>query len=448
MTTDPQTGHAPLTRIADIGQHEGQTVTLQGWLYNLRESGKLLFPLFRDGTGVIQGVVAKNAVPAEVFEAVKGLTQESSVIVTGKVRADKRAPGGYELDVRGVQVVQHVAESDPYPISLKEHGVDFLMEHRHLWVRTPRQAAVLRVRAEIIKACRDFFDEQGFVLTDPPILTPAACEGTSTLFPVDYFDEQAYLTQSGQLYIEATAMALGKVYSFGPTFRAEKSKTRRHLTEFWMVEPEMAYATLDDIMQLAEDLISFIVRRVLEKRRKELETIGRDLSKLEKVAAPFPRITYDEAVELLQEGHAQGKLETRFEWGGDLGSPDETYLSALFERPVMVHRYPAQVKAFYMQPDAQRPELALCVDVLAPEGYGEIVGGSQRIHSYDLLLQRIHEHELPESAFKWYLDLRKYGSVPHGGFGMGVERVVAWICGLEHLREAIPFPRMLYRLYP
>jgi asparaginyl-tRNA synthetase len=448
MTTDPQTGHAPLTRIADIGQHEGQTVTLQGWLYNLRESGKLLFPLFRDGTGVIQGVVAKNAVPAEVFEAVKGLTQESSVIVTGKVRADKRAPGGYELDVRGVQVVQHVAESDPYPISLKEHGVDFLMEHRHLWVRTPRQAAVLRVRAEIIKACRDFFDEQGFVLTDPPILTPAACEGTSTLFPVDYFDEQAYLTQSGQLYIEATAMALGKVYSFGPTFRAEKSKTRRHLTEFWMVEPEMAYATLDDIMQLAEDLISFIVRRVLEKRRKELETIGRDLSKLEKVAAPFPRITYDEAVELLQEGHAQGKLETRFEWGGDLGSPDETYLSALFERPVMVHRYPAQVKAFYMQPDAQRPELALCVDVLAPEGYGEIVGGSQRIHSYDLLLQRIHEHELPESAFKGYLALRKYGSVPHGGFGMGVERVVAWICGLEHLREAIPFPRMLYRLYP
>jgi asparaginyl-tRNA synthetase len=448
MTTDAQTGHAPLARIVEIGRHEGQTVTLQGWLYNLRESGKLLFPLFRDGTGVIQGVVAKNAVSAEVFEAVKGLTQESSVVVTGKVRADKRAPGGFELDVSDVQVVQRAAESDPYPISLKEHGVDFLMEHRHLWVRTPRQAAVLRVRAEIIKACRDFFDEQGFVLTDPPILTPAACEGTSTLFPVDYFDEQAYLTQSGQLYIEATAMALGKVYSFGPTFRAEKSKTRRHLTEFWMVEPEMAYASLDDIMQLAEGLIAFVVRRALEKRRKELETIGRDISKLEKVATPFPRITYDEAVKLLQEGHAQGKLETRFEWGGDLGSPDETYLSALFERPVMVHRYPAQVKAFYMQPDAQRPELALCVDVLAPEGYGEIVGGSQRIHSYDLLLERIHEHDLPQSAFKWYLDLRKYGSVPHGGFGMGIERVVAWICGLEHLREAIPFPRMLHRLYP
>jgi asparaginyl-tRNA synthetase len=438
----------PVTTIAEVGKHEGQAVTIRGWLYNLRESGKLLFPIFRDGTGIIQGVVPKSAVPPEVFEAVKGLTQESSVIVEGKVRADKRAPGGFELDVSNVQVVQRVPESDPYPITPKEHGVDFLMEHRHLWVRSQRQAAILRVRAEIIKAVRDFFDDNGFVLTDPPILTPAACEGTSTLFPVDYFEEQAYLTQSGQLYIEATAMALGKVYSFGPTFRAEKSKTRRHLTEFWMVEPEVAYATLDDLMDLAEGLISFVVKRCLDKRRGDLQTIGRDAAKLEKIAAPFPRITYDEAVTMLQEGHAKGALEAKFEWGGDFGSPDETYLSAQFDKPVMVHRYPAKVKAFYMEPDPQRPELALCVDVLAPEGYGEIVGGSQRMASHELLLQRIHEHNLPEEAFKWYLDLRKYGTVPHGGFGMGIERAVAWICGLEHVRETIPFPRMLHRLYP
>jgi len=439
---------SPLTTIAEIGKHEGQTVTLRGWLYNLRESGKLLFPIFRDGTGTIQGVLPRNAVPAEIFEAVKGLTQESSVIVEGKVRADKRAPGGYELDVSNVQVVQRVSENDPYPISLKEHGVDFLMEHRHLWVRTPRQAAILRVRAEIIKAARDFFDERGFTLTDPPILTPAACEGTTTLFPVDYFDEQAYLTQSGQLYIEATAMALGKVYSFGPTFRAEKSKTRRHLTEFWMVEPEIAYATLDDLMQLAEDFISFLVRRCLDRRAADLQIIGRDISKLEKIEPPFPRITYDQAVKLLQEGHGKGALENNFEWGGDLGSPDETYISSQFDKPVMIHRYPAKIKAFYMEPDPDRPELALCVDVLAPEGYGEIIGGSQRMASYDLLLKRIREHGLPEEAFKWYLDLRKYGSVPHAGFGMGIERAVAWICGLEHVRETIPFPRMLHRLYP
>ena len=439
---------SPVTTIAEIGKHEGQSVTIRGWLYNLRESGKLLFPQFRDGSGIIQGVVPKNAVPPEVFDAIKTLTQESSVIVEGKVRADKRAHGGYELDVANVQVVQRVPESTPYPITPKEHGTDFLMEHRHLWVRSQRQAAILRVRAEIIKAARDFFDERGFTLTDPPIITPAACEGTSTLFPVDYFDEQAFLTQSGQLYVEATAMALGKVYSFGPTFRAEKSKTRRHLTEFWMVEPEVAYAELDDVMALAEGLITFIVKRCLEKRRVDLQTIGRDISKLEKIEAPFPRITYDDAVKNLQEGHAQGKLESRFEWGGDLGSPDETYLSAQFEKPVMVHRYPAKVKAFYMEPDPQRPELALCVDVLAPEGYGEIIGGSQRMASYELLLQRIHEHGLPEEAFKWYLDLRKFGSVPHGGFGMGIERAVAWICGLEHVRETIPFPRMLYRLYP
>jgi asparaginyl-tRNA synthetase len=439
---------SPITTISEIGQHEGQTVTIRGWLYNLRESGKLLFPQFRDGSGIIQGVGPKNAVPPEVFDAIKTLTQESSVIIEGKVRADKRAHGGYELDVANVQVVQLVPESTPYPITPKEHGTDFLMEHRHLWVRSQRQAAILRVRAEIIKAARDFFDERGFTLTDPPIITPAACEGTSTLFPVDYFDEQAFLTQSGQLYIEATAMALGKVYSFGPTFRAEKSKTRRHLTEFWMVEPEVAYGTLDDIMDLAEGFISFIVKRCLEKRRVDLQTIGRDISKLEKIEAPFPRISYDDAVKNLQEGHARGALESKFEWGGDLGSPDETYLSAQFDKPVMVHRYPAKVKAFYMEPDPQRPDLALCVDVLAPEGYGEIIGGSQRMASHELLLQRIHEHNLPEEAFKWYLDLRKFGSVPHSGFGMGIERAVAWICGLEHVRETIPFPRMLYRLYP
>jgi asparaginyl-tRNA synthetase len=439
---------APVTTIAEIGRHEGQSVAIRGWLYNLRESGKLLFPQFRDGSGVIQGVVPKNAVTPEVFEAIKTLTQESSVIVEGKVRADKRAPGGYELDVANVQVIQRVPESAPYPITPKEHGTDFLMEHRHLWVRSQRQAAILRVRAEIIKAARDFFDERGFTLTDPPIITPAACEGTTTLFPVDYFEDQAYLTQSGQLYVEATAMALGKVYSFGPTFRAEKSKTRRHLTEFWMVEPEVAYATLDDVMELAEGLISFIAKRCLERRRPDLQTIGRDLSKLEKIVPPFPRISYDDAVKNLQEGFRKGALETNFEWGGDLGSPDETYLSAQFEKPVMVHRYPAKVKAFYMEPDPQRPELALCVDVLAPEGYGEIIGGSQRMASHELLLQRIHEHGLPEEAFRWYLDLRKFGSVPHGGFGMGIERAVAWICGLEHVRETIPFPRMLYRLYP
>jgi len=439
---------SPVTTIVEVGKHEGQAVTIRGWLYNLRESGKLLFPQFRDGSGVIQGVVPKNAVAPEVFEAVKTLTQESSVIVEGKVRADKRAPSGYELDVSNVQIIQRVPDSEPYPITPKEHGVEFLMEHRHLWVRSQRQAAILRVRAEIIKAARNFFDERGFTLTDPPILTPAACEGTSTLFPVDYFDEQAYLTQSGQLYIEATAMALGKVYSFGPTFRAEKSKTRRHLTEFWMVEPEVAYAELDDLMELAENLISVIAKRCVERRRADLETIGRDVSKLEKIEAPFPRISYDDAVQNLQEGHAKGALENKFEWGGDLGSPDETYLSAQFDKPVMVHRYPAKVKAFYMEPDPQRPELALCVDVLAPEGYGEIIGGSQRMASLDLLRQRIHEHGLPQEAFKWYLDLRRYGSVPHGGFGMGIERVVAWICGLEHVRETIPFPRMLNRLYP
>lgn len=439
---------APLTTIAAIGGFESQAVTLQGWLYNLRESGKLLFPIFRDGSGTIQGIVPKAAVAPEVFETIKALTQESSVRVTGTVRADKRAPGGFELDVSGIEVLQRVPEDMPFPISLKEHGVDFLMENRHLWIRTPRQSAILRIRAEIIKAARDYLDEQGFILTDPPILTPAACEGTSTLFPVEYFGEEAFLTQSGQLYIEATALALGRVYSFGPTFRAEKSKTRRHLTEFWMVEPEMSYAGLDDLMELAENFIAFIVNRVLTRRRADLVLTGRDVSKLETVKAPFPRLRYDEAVAMLNEAHARGELEQPFEYGNDFGSPDETYLSNQFNRPVMVHRYPADVKAFYMQPDPADSRYALCVDVLAPEGYGEVIGGSERIASYDLLKQRIEEHKLPLEAFQWYLDLRRYGSVPHAGFGMGIERAVAWICGLDHVRETIPFARTLNRMYP
>jgi asparaginyl-tRNA synthetase len=439
---------APLATIATLNQHEGKSVTLRGWLYNLRESGKLLFPIFRDGTGTVQGIVPKAAVAPEVFERVHGLTQESSVIVTGRVRADKRAPGGFELDVDNVEVLQRVSEEEPFPITLKEHGVEFLMEHRHLWIRTPRQSAILRIRAEIIKAARDYLDDHGFVLTDPPILTPAACEGTSTLFPVEYFGDEAYLTQSGQLYIESTAMALGKVYSFGPTFRAEKSKTRRHLTEFWMVEPEMAYATLDDLMVLAEEFLSFLVQRVLSRRALDLQVLGRDTAKLEAVKPPFPRITYDQAVSMLNDAHSRGLIEQKFEYGNDFGSPDETYLSSQFDRPVMVHRYPAAVKAFYMQPDPENANLALCVDVLAPEGYGEIIGGSQRIDSYDLLKKRIEDHQLPLEAFSWYLDLRRYGSVPHSGFGMGIERMVAWVCSLEHVRETIPFARTLNRIYP
>ncbi|HTA87066.1 MAG TPA: asparagine--tRNA ligase [Silvibacterium sp.] len=448
FVADTATEPKPVTTIARIGEYEGQSVTLRGWLYNLRESGKLLFPIFRDGSGTIQGIVPKAAVPLEVFDAIKGLTQESSVIITGKVRADKRAPGGYELDVEGVEVVQRVPEDTPFPISLKEHGTDFLMEHRHLWIRTPRQAAILRVRAEIIKAARDFFDDRGFVLTDPPILTPAACEGTSTLFPVEYFGDEAYLTQSGQLYIESTALALGKVYSFGPTFRAEKSKTRRHLTEFWMVEPEVAYCDLDGLMELAEQFLSFIVDRALARRAPDLKVIGRDTAKLEAIKVPFPRLRYDDAVAMLADAHVNGLLDHPFEYGNDFGSPDETYISSQFDSPVMVHRYPAAVKAFYMEPDPENPKYALCVDVLAPEGYGEIIGGSQRIASFDLLKQRIEEHQLPLDAFQWYLDLRRYGSVPHSGFGMGIERAVAWICGLEHVRETIPFARTLNRMYP
>ena len=448
LPTDPAKPIAPIATIATLGQHEGHSVTLRGWLYNLRESGKLLFPIFRDGTGTVQGVAHVKSVPSEVFESLKGLTQESSVIVVGKVRADKRAPGGYELDVEDLQVVQRVPESDPYPISLKEHGVDFLMEHRHLWVRTPRQSAILRIRAEIMRAAAEYFDNNGFIRTDPPILTPAACEGTSTLFPVDYFGDPAYLTQSGQLYIESTALALGKVYSFGPTFRAEKSKTRRHLTEFWMVEPEVAYCDLDCLMELAENYLSYIVQRVLDRRGAELQVIGRDPKKLESILPPFPRLRYDEAAKMLNEAHAKGELEQPFEYGNDFGSPDETWLSSQFDRPVMVHRYPAAVKAFYMEPDPADPTFALCLDVLAPEGYGEVIGGSQRVASYDLLKSRIEAHGLPLDAFKWYLDLRRYGSVPHAGFGMGIERVVAWVCGLDHVRETIPFARTLHRIYP
>ncbi len=436
-------------RVSELAEYEGKVVAIQGWLYNLRASGKLLFPIFRDGTGTIQGIVPKAAVSEELFETLKNLTLESSVTVTGKVRADARAPSGFELDVEDVKVGQRVADATPFPISLKEHGVDFLMEHRHLWIRTPRQSAILRVRATIMRAAAEYFDDHGFVRTDPPILTPNACEGTSELFEMKYFeDDMAYLTQSGQLYIEATALALGKVYSFGPTFRAEKSKTRRHLTEFWMVEPEMAYADLEDLLTLAENYLSYIVAAVLAKHAADLKVIGRDTSKLETIKAPFPRISYDEAHRMLVDAHAKGLVETLHVDGDDFGSPDETYLSNQFDRPVMVHRYPAAMKAFYMKPDPADPTKALCVDVLAPEGYGEIIGGSQRVDSYDLLKLRIEEHGLPIEAFQWYLDLRRYGSVPHCGFGMGIERVVAWICGLDHVRETIPFARTLNRIYP
>jgi asparaginyl-tRNA synthetase len=435
-------GSMTIITIEEAGKYEGQEVTIRGWLYNLRESGKLLFPIFRDGTGIIQGVVALKE-NADAFAALKGLTQESSVIVTGKIRAEQRAPGGYEIGVTQIDVVQRVSESQPYPIQLKEHGVDFLLDHRHLWMRTPRQAAILRIRAEAERAARNYMDSQGYTLTDAPMFTPAACEGTSTLFEVNYIDDQkAYLTQSGQLYIEATAMALGKVYTFGPTFRAEKSKTRRHLTEFWMLEPEAAYADLNDMMALGEGLVSAIVQSVLKNKPRELETLKRDTTKLENVKPPFPRVSYEEAIQILQKQGNPSKF------GDDIGGDEETIVSNEFDRPVMVHRYPASIKAFYMQPDTERPDLALAFDMLAPEGYGEIIGGSQRIHDYDLLVKRLREHNLPEESFQWYLDLRRYGSVPHSGFGMGLERTVAWICGVEHIREVIPFPRMLYRVYP
>jgi asparaginyl-tRNA synthetase len=426
--------------IEDIGRHQGEEVSIKGWLHNRRSSGKIHFLILRDGTGFIQAVMSKAAVGDDAFKSADHLSQETSLIVTGTVRSDKRAPSGYEIDVRTFEVV---GGSEDYPITPKEHGVDYLLDRRHLWIRSERQQAILRIRHEVINAVRDFFNSRGFILADTPIFTPAACEGTTTLFPAQYFDEQtAYLTQSGQLYNEANAMALGRVYCFGPTFRAEKSKTRRHLTEFWMVEPEMAYADLDVVMNLAEDLIVELVARVLDRRARELKVIERDTTRLAAVQKPFPRLSYDDAVKRLQDKGLP------IQWGGDFGGPDETTLSEQFDRPVMVHRYPAAVKAFYMKPDPVRPELALGVDVLAPEGYGEIIGGGERLADLDLLLARIREHNLPQDAFEWYLDLRRYGTVPHGGFGMGIERVVAWICKLEHVRETIPYPRMLYRLYP
>ncbi|HIN10156.1 MAG TPA: asparagine--tRNA ligase [Acidobacteria bacterium] len=429
-----------IAHIEEIAQHEGRSVTLRGWLHNRRSSGKIHFLTVRDGTGFIQAVMSKAAVGEEVFLQAGHLGQETAVVVEGEVRADARAPGGYELDVIGMRVIGPTRD---YPITPKEHGVDFQLDRRHLWIRSERQHAILRIRHTVINAVRDFLNTQGFILADTPIFTPAACEGTSTLFPVPYYDHAtAFLTQSGQLYNEANAMALGRVYSFGPTFRAEKSKTRRHLTEFWMVEPEMAYATLDDAIDLAEAMIVAVVSRALETRERELETLERDRGPLEAVRAPFPRITYGDAVHVLQD-HGRA-----VEYGDDFGGPDETLLAEQFDRPVAVHRYPSAAKPFYMKPDPERPELSLSVDILAPEGYGEIVGGGQRLDDLDLLLRRITEHGLPQDAFEWYLDLRRYGSVPHAGFGMGIERVVAWICGVEHVRETIPYPRMLYRLTP
>jgi asparaginyl-tRNA synthetase len=426
--------------IDTIARHEGETVTIRGWLHNRRGSGKVQFLILRDGTGFLQAVLSRAEVGEAAFDRARHLSQETALSVTGAVRADARAKGGYELDVTGIDV--H-AEAHDYPITPKEHGVDYLLDRRHLWIRAERQTSILRVRHEVIDAVRDYLNGQGFVLCDTPIFTPAACEGTTTLFPVQYFDDAtAFLTQSGQLYNEANAMALGRVYSFGPTFRAEKSKTRRHLTEFWMVEPEMAYADLDDVITLAEGLIVSVVARVLDRRARELAALERDTTKLASVTGPFPRLTYDEAAKVLTD---KGQP---FQHGTDFGGTDETVLSDQFDRPVCVTHYPAAIKAFYMKPDPARADRALCVDILAPEGYGEIVGGGQRLDDLALLEQRIAEHQLPKEAFEWYLDLRRYGSVPHGGFGMGIERLVAWLCGLEHVRETIPYPRMLYRLYP
>ena len=429
-----------ITYIENLAQHQGETVLVHGWLHNRRSSGKIHFLTVRDGSGFIQAVMSKSVVGDEAFERADHLGQESSIILKGSVRADQRAPGGYELDVSNLEVV---GESHDYPITPKEHGVDYLLDRRHLWIRTQRQQATLRIRHTVVNAIRDFLNNQGFTLADTPIFTPASCEGTTTLFPVQYFeDTTAYLTQSGQLYNEANIMALGRVYCFGPTFRAEKSKTRRHLTEFWMVEPEMAFATLDDAAVLAEELVTSVVSRVLETKLQELTILERDTTALSKVSLPFPRITYDEAIEILKE---QGQATT---WGDDFGGTDETILAKQYDRPVIIHRYPASVKAFYMKADPEQPKLSLSMDVLAPEGYGEIIGGGQRLDDYDELLSQLHKHKLPEEAFKWYLDLRRYGTVPHSGFGMGIERVVAWLCGLDHLREAIPYPRMLYRMYP
>lgn len=439
-------GTSPLKQvyIEDISRHEGQQVTLRGWIYNKRSSGKLHFLQVRDGTGVIQCVVFKGDVSPEVFEAAEHVGQESSVEVTGLVKEDKRSPLGFELGVTDFKVLQPATD---YPISPKEHGVAFLMDHRHLWLRSSRQHAIIRIRAEIIRAVRNYFDGQGFTLIDAPIFTPSACEGTTNLFETEYFDEKAYLTQSGQLYMEAGAAAFGKVYCFGPTFRAEKSKTRRHLTEFWMVEPEVAFMDLAGDMDLAEDFVAFIVQQVLRNRRPELELLERDISKLEAIQKPFPRVTYDEAIEIIRQ-HGTEPEHKNFPWGEDFGGDEETIISNRFDRPVLIHHYPAEIKAFYMKADPQNPKLALNVDMIAPEGYGEIIGGGQREEDLDVLLGKIQAHGLPMDAFEWYLDLRKYGSFPHSGFGLGIERTVAWICGLHHVRETIPFPRLMERLRP
>ena len=430
----------PTTDLASLGHHVGRVVTVRGWVYHLRSSGKVRFVVVRDGTGLVQGVLVKGLLPDDDFREFDRLTLESSLTLEGRVKAEPRAPGGYELEVTRLQPL-HIAQD--YPIAPKEHGVAFLLDRRHLWLRSLRQQAILRIRDEISRACRDYFHIQGFVLIDTPILTPTACEGTTNLFETEYLDRgKAYLSQSGQLYLEAAAMALGKVYCFGPTFRAEKSKTRRHLTEFWMAEAEAAFYTLEEVMQLAEGLVRFMALRVLENRGKDLETLERDPAPLRAVAEPFPRLSYAEALERLK---AQG---VELAWGEDFGGDEETLISQWFHRPVLVHRYPRSCKAFYMEADPDNPELALCVDMLAPEGYGEIIGGSQRVADLEVLLARIEEHHLPRESLEWYLDLRRYGSVPHGGFGLGLERMVAWLCGLHHVREAIPFPRLLDRLYP
>jgi asparaginyl-tRNA synthetase len=425
--------------IREVGQYVGQSVRIGCWLHNKRSSGKIQFLQLRDGTGFIQAVVVKNEVTEDVWNSASALTQESSLYLIGTVREEPRSASGYELSVSGIEVLQ-ITEN--YPITPKEHGVDFLMDHRHLWLRAPRQRAILTIRGQIIKAVRQFFDCNGFTAVDPPILTPSSCEGTTNLFHTKYFDEDAYLSQSGQLYMEAAAMALGRVYSFGPTFRAEKSKTRRHLIEFWMIEPEMAFIEHEESLRIQERFISFIVQYVLENCKNELKTLERDVNKLENILAPFPRITYDDAIQWLQDHNYE------ITWGDDFGAPHETAIAESYDRPVFITHYPTSLKAFYMKPDPQRPDVVLCADLIAPEGYGEIIGGSQRIDDPELLKERYKEHELSEEAYRWYLDLRQYGSVPHSGFGLGLERTVAWICGLEHVRETIAFPRLLYRLYP
>ncbi len=445
----------PVIRVEQVAEYENQEVSIRGWVYNRTHKGKLVFLLLRDGYGFVQCVAFKNDIDAELFNQLVHIPQESSIIVTGVIRADKRAPGipgGYELGITQFQIIQ--AAVDDYPMALKEHGVDFAMDNRHFWIRMPSQWAILRIRAMVISAIREWFDQNGFINLDTPILTPAACEGTTTLFETPYFDEGvAFLAQSGQLYNEANIFAFSKVYAFGPTFRAEKSKTRRHLTEFWMVEPEMAFCDLDELMEVGEQFITYIVKRVLNERAPELESLGRDTSQLETIKPPFPRISYDEAVEMISnirdgiEDSEQKEL-LNFEWGMDFGSPHETALTEEFNKPVFVYGFPTHVKAFYMEPWPGRPEVSKSVDLLAPEGYGEIIGGSERISDPELLLQRLHEHNLPEDAFKWYLELRRFGSVPHSGFGLGVERTVSWICGINHIRETIPFPRTIKRMYP